>query len=248
MNRRIPVIFMLVVILTHVLGGPLVAQEQFTVKADGTSSNPRVRAMQEPSQEDLPTDVSTTLNDLKNYRDKTEDLARIVAKAFKDYKDDTLLKQAKDTERTTIQQRIQQYRKAAQLYGEARAAFGGWAEMVRDALATKGKKGAEKELNTNPAYRNRSRKAIAAADAFVVHAERMLYPESRGPKFQWPTFDQFSNLGKEIIKGIIAWKKYKEQKRKEYANEFYSRIEWKMTWDQIESAVSAPQPSPSGKP
>lgn len=174
----------------------------------------------------LPPDVTTTIGELVEAREKVESLGRLVVKYHKTATDPAIK---------------QKYIHAAQSYGETRAAFKAWSEMVRDVLIQKGKKGAEKELKTNPSFAERNRKAVDLANQFIKEAEGLLYGIEKIDKglFPFPTFDQLKQLGIDIIKGIFKWKEYKDKQRKEYAQEFYCRVEWNSTWEVLEGGTPA---------
>jgi hypothetical protein len=108
-------------------------------------------------------------------------------------------------------------------------------------LIQKGKKGAEKELRTNPAFAERNRKAVDLANRFIKEAQSLLYGIEKIDKgfFPFPTFDQLKQLGIDIIKGFFKWKEYRDKLRKEYAKEFYCRVEWNGTWETLEGGNPA---------
>lgn len=174
----------------------------------------------------LPSDVTETIGEIVEAREKVESLGKLVVKYHKTSTD------------PTIQQK---YIHTAQLYGETRAAFKSWAEMVRDVLIKKGKKGAEKELQTNPSFAEKNRKAVDLANQFIKEAEGLLYGIEKIDKgiFPFPTFDQLKQLGIDIIKGLFKWKEYRDKQRKEYAKEFYCRVEWNNTWEVVEGGTPA---------
>ncbi len=181
----------------------------------------------------LPTDVTETIGEIVEAREQVESLGRLVVKYYKS-ETDPIAKQ--------------KYIKSAQLYGETRAAFKAWAEMVRETLIKKGKKGAEKELQTNPSFAERNRKAVILANEFTKQAEKLLYTiEAERPKglFPFPTFEELKKLGIDIIRGIFQWKEYRDRLRKEYANEYYSRVEWKTTWEMLENEFPKPLQTPT---
>lgn len=169
----------------------------------------------------LPADVTETIGEIVEAREKVESLGRLVVKYHKTATDPAIK---------------QQYIHTAQLYGETRAAFKAWAEMVRDVLIKKGKGGAEKELQTNPSFVEKNRKAVDLANQFIKEAEALLYNILTPNKgiFPFPTFDQLKQLGIDIVKGLFKWKEYRDKQRKEYAKEFYCRVEWNNTWEVIE--------------
>ena len=175
----------------------------------------------------LPPNVTETIGELVEAREKVESLGRLVVKYHKT---------ATDTELK------QKYIRTSQLYGETRAAFKSWSEMVRDVLIQKGKKGAEKELRTNPSFAEKNRKAVDLANQFIKQAEDLLYEKEEvnlKGLFPFPTFDQLKQLGIDIIKGIFKWKEYKDKQRRAYAQEFYCRVEWDSTWEVIEGGTPA---------
>lgn len=174
----------------------------------------------------LPPNVTEPIGELVEAREKVESLGRLVVKYHKTATDEELK---------------QKYIRTSQLYGETRAAFKSWSEMVRDVLIQKGKKGAEKELRTNPSFAEKNQKAVKLANQFIDEAEDLLYTVLTPDKsfIPFPTFDQLKQLGIDIIKGIFKWKEYKDKQRKEYAHEFYCRVEWNNTWEVIEGGTPA---------
>lgn len=174
----------------------------------------------------LPPNVTETIGEIVEAREKVESLGRLVVKNHKTATDPVIK---------------QKYTHAAQLYGETRAAFKAWSEMVRDVLIEKGKKGAEKELQQNPSFAEKNRKAVDLGNQFIKEAESLLYNIEKIDKglFPFPTFDQLKQLGIDIIKGIFKWKEYKDKQRKEYAHEFYCRVEWNATWETLEGGTPA---------
>ena len=174
----------------------------------------------------LPPNVTETIGEIVEAREKVESLGRLVVKNHKTATDPTIK---------------QKYIRTAQLYGESRAAFKAWSEMVRDVLIEKGKKGAEKELRTNPSFAEKNRKAVDLGNQFIKQSEELLYNIENTEKglFPFPTFDQLKQLGIDIIKGIFKWKEYKDKQRKEYAHEFYCRVEWNSTWETLEGGNPA---------
>jgi hypothetical protein len=174
----------------------------------------------------LPPNVTETIGEIVEAREKVESLGRLVVKHHKTSADPTIK---------------QKYIRTAQLYGESRAAFKAWSEMVRDVLIEKGKKGAEKELQQNPSFAEKNRKAVDLANQFIKESEGLLYGIESIEKgiFPFPTFDQLKQLGIDIIKGIFKWKEYKDKQRKEYAHEFYCRVEWNSTWETLEGGTPA---------
>lgn len=174
----------------------------------------------------LPPNVTETIGEIVEAREKVESLGKLVVKYHKTATDPAIK---------------QKYIHAAQLFGESRAAFKAWAEMVRDVLVEKGKKGAEKELRTNPSFAEKNRKAVDLANQFIKEAEGLLYGIEKIDKglLPFPTFDQLKQLGIDIIKGIFKWKEYRDKQRKEYAKEFYCRVEWNNTWETLEGGTPA---------
>lgn len=174
----------------------------------------------------LPPNVTETIGELVEAREKVESLGKLVVKYHKTATDPAIK---------------QKYIRTSQLYGETRAAFKAWSEMVRDVLVEKGKKGAEKELRTNPSFAEKNRKAVDLANQFIKESEGLLYGIESIEKgfFPFPTFDQLKQLGIEIIKGIFKWKEYKDKQRREYAKEFYCRVEWNSTWETLEGGNPA---------
>lgn len=173
----------------------------------------------------LPPDVTETIGELVEAREKVESLGRLVVKYHKTATDPIIK---------------QKYIRTSQLYGETRAAFKAWSEMVRDVLIQKGKKGAEKELRNNPSFAEKNQKAVMLANQFIKEAEELLYGKEEIKStnlFPFPTFDQLKQLGIDIIKGIFKWKEYRDKQRKEYAQEFYCRVEWNSTWEVIEGGT-----------
>ncbi len=182
----------------------------------------------------FPADVTETIGEIVEAREKVESLGQLVVKYYKKETDPIIQKK---------------YIRTAQLYGETRAAFKAWSEMVRDTLIKKGKKGAEKELLTNPSFAEKNRRAVMLATQFTEQAEDLLYTIESGRTkelFPFPTFDQFKQLGIDIVTRLFKWGEYRDKRRKEYANEFYGRVEWKTTWEILEN--DPPKPEPPVKP